>query len=67
MTSIKAWRLLGLLGLSSIALPVFATDPCNGFSWNVKSERALFATPGQMVSAGKDVATAPDIETSKLL
>jgi len=43
-----------------------AADPCDGFSWDVSHERALFASSPRQVSAGRDAASAPQIEVNRL-
>jgi hypothetical protein len=43
-----------------------AADPCLGFKWDVSRERALFATAGATLPAGKDAASAPGVVPSHL-
>src|SRR5262245_16029756 len=42
------------------------TDPCDGFTWDVLTERALFATEPTTLVAGTSVATAPMLEVGRL-
>jgi hypothetical protein len=43
-----------------------ADDPCAGFKWDVSRERALFASAGATVPAGKDRASAPGVVPNHL-
>jgi hypothetical protein len=43
-----------------------AADPCAGFKWDVHRERALFATAGASLAAGKDGPSAPAITPNHL-
>jgi hypothetical protein len=43
-----------------------AADPCLGFKWDVSRERALFATAGASLPAGKDLASAPGVVPNHL-
>jgi len=54
----------GVLTLVPRSLP--AADPCDGFTWNVAHERALFAGPPQPLAAGSDAASAPRISLDQL-
>lgn len=51
---------LTLLGLSAVLVtsPALAAQPCDGFAWDVRQERTLFASPSQSVAAGANVASA---------
>jgi hypothetical protein len=51
--------LIGLLGAHATAL---AQDPCDGFSWDVKVERALFTQDGAAIVAGLGADHAPELE-----
>lgn len=58
----KAMALLvGILGLQGVAL---AADPCDGFAWDVRVERALFARDAQPSIAGMDAEHAPTLVTA---
>ncbi len=48
--------LIGLLGIHAAAL---AQDPCDGFSWDVKVERALFTQGAAAIVAGLDADHSP--------
>jgi hypothetical protein len=50
----------------AIATAPAADDPCLGFKWDVSRERALFATAGASLPAGKDPASAPGVVPSHL-
>lgn len=55
------------MALASLALSSFAADdPCAGFRWDVGHEHALFATPPEPVSLGKDAESAPILIPDKL-
>ncbi|MGA2398210.1 MAG: hypothetical protein ABSG30_09150 [Steroidobacteraceae bacterium] len=49
---------LALLLLGATGASRAETDPCNGYKWDVSTERALFATPAKAAAAGKDLASA---------
>jgi hypothetical protein len=61
-------RLLGsvlatlLLSLAATAAP----DPCAGFTWDVRAERALFAGDPLDIAAGKAAADAPELVLGRL-
>jgi hypothetical protein len=58
---------LAALVVGTVAsLPVAAADPCDGFSWNVAHERALFAAPAAPVTAAVAAGSAPMLELDKL-
>jgi hypothetical protein len=42
------------------------TDPCAGFSWDVRRERALFSEAPQKLAAGASAADAPAITLDRL-
>jgi hypothetical protein len=59
---------LALLALVFAAVvPVHsAEDPCAGFTWDVRHERALFGTEGQAAEAGKSLTGAPALILDRL-
>jgi hypothetical protein len=58
LTSAAAWALL--------SLPVHAADPCDGFTWNVSHERALFAMQPVTVTAATTESPSPALQLDKL-
>lgn len=62
----------GLAWLATVAvgtltsLPLQAADPCDGFTWNVAHERAVFATPAVPVAAASAAGPAPALDVDKL-
>src|ERR1700720_4646654 len=60
------WSLMVAALASVIAMPAFAADPCAGFKWDVSKEHALFSGPAASLTAGKDSASAPAIDTDRL-
>jgi hypothetical protein len=50
----------------SCAVPALATDPCSGFKWDIAREHALFAGQSTVLTAGKDVASAPTMGADRL-
>jgi hypothetical protein len=62
----RHFLLLALLACGMASAPVLAADPCDGFTWNVKQERALFGGTPQSLPAGKDGASAPRIKPQRL-
>jgi hypothetical protein len=63
----RTLRWSALVALASLALSSFAADdPCAGFRWDVGHEHALFATPPEPVSLGKDAESAPILIPDKL-
>jgi hypothetical protein len=60
-----SWLAAG--ALSALAwLPAYAADPCDGFTWNVSHERAVFATPAAAMTAATAAGPAPTLEVDKL-
>ncbi len=60
-----AWLAAVALGMVA-SLPLQAADPCDGFTWNVAHERAVFATPAVPVTAASAAGPAPTLEVDKL-
>jgi hypothetical protein len=54
-------RLLVGLAAGLVTLPALAAEPCSGFAWDVRQERALFASPPQSAAAGSSVASAAEL------
>lgn len=59
-------RLALLVACSLAGAPAFAVDPCDGFTWQVTQERALFRGAPQSLPAGKDSAAAPQLALERL-
>lgn len=60
-------RALLILALTAAAAPCQAQEnPCDGFSWNVSHERALFAGTTTPSSAGSTSQTAPLLASDTL-
>ena len=60
-----AW--LAVVAVGAVAsLPVRAAEPCDGFTWNVAHERAVFATPAMAVTAASAAGPAPSLDVDKL-
>jgi hypothetical protein len=55
-----------LLALGTVQGAALAADPCDGFTWNVRQERALFAGQAQKLAAGKTAAVSPSVTTGRL-
>ncbi|MCC7462353.1 MAG: hypothetical protein IT480_07815 [Gammaproteobacteria bacterium] len=53
-----------VLGVTSGA--ALAADPCDGFTWNVRQERALFGGPAQRLDAAASAASAPSVSVVQL-
>jgi hypothetical protein len=52
---------------ATVAAPLAqAADPCDGFTWNVSHERALFASSATELTAGSDSASAPLLAPERL-
>jgi hypothetical protein len=60
-----AWLAAVAVG-AAISLPVHAADPCDGFTWNVAHERAVFATPAVAITAARAAGPAPSLDVDKL-
>ena len=54
------------LATALASVPVRAADPCDGFTWNVTHERALFATTAAPVTAASAARPAPSLAVDKL-
>ncbi len=64
-----AWMMAVALGAVAAAMassPVRAADPCDGITWNVLHERAVFATPPVAITAATAAGPAPTLELDKL-
>ena len=58
---------LAAVAVSAVAwVPAHAADPCDGFTWNVSHERAVFATSAAGVTAAAAKGPAPTLEVDKL-
>lgn len=55
-----------LLALGTVPGTVLAADPCDGFTWNVRQERALFAGQARKLAAGTAVASSPSVVMGQL-
>jgi hypothetical protein len=44
----------------------YADDPCAGFAWDVRHERALFATEPQILTGGQTAGTLPTLVAERL-
>jgi hypothetical protein len=62
-TWMVTWALLACSGTPQSAL---AADPCDGFSWDVHQERAVFASTAQTLPAGRALAAAPELVPNHL-
>ncbi|HET7756432.1 MAG TPA: hypothetical protein VFK87_04165 [Steroidobacteraceae bacterium] len=58
--------LYALLLLPGAAAPAPGSDPCAGFSRDVRRERALFAGDARDLAAGRTAAAAPALATGQL-
>jgi hypothetical protein len=59
----------GLCALALLPRPAAsgpAHDPCAGFAWDVRRERALFAGDARDLAAGRKAAAAPALATGQL-
>jgi hypothetical protein len=57
---------VGAVAIATATLPAHAADPCDGFTWNVSHERAVFATPAAAVTAATTAGPTPTLEVDKL-
>ena len=58
---------LAAVALSAVAwMPAHAADPCDGFTWNVSHERAVFAMPAVAVTAATAAGPAPSLDVDKV-
>ena len=57
---------LSAVATAATSLPAHAADPCDGFTWNVSHERAVFATPVAAVTAASATGPSPTLEVDKL-
>ncbi len=51
-------RLLAGIAVGLIALPALTAEPCSAFIWDVRQERALFASTPQAAAAGANAVSA---------
>jgi hypothetical protein len=56
----------GVLATAMASQAALAADPCEGFTWNVAQERALFATAPVAVTAATAAGPAPTLQVDKL-
>jgi hypothetical protein len=55
------------MALSAVfSVPLQAADPCDGFTWNVAHERAIFASAATPVTAANAAGPAPSLDVDKL-
>ena len=60
-----AW--LAAMAISAVvSLPLQAAESCDGFTWNVAHERAVFATTAVAVTAASAAGPAPSLDADKL-
>jgi hypothetical protein len=57
---------LSAAAAATVSLPVLAADPCDGFTWNVSHERAVFATAAAAVTAATVAGPTPTLQVDKL-
>ena len=57
---------VGAVAGATASLPAYAADPCDGFTWNVAHERAVFASTAAAVTAATAAGPAPTLEVDKL-
>ena len=56
----------GVMAVAMAGQAALAADPCEGFTWNVAHERALFATAPAAVTAATAAGPAPTVDVDKL-
>jgi len=56
--------ILGMFLLACGSGGALADDPCDGWVWNVKAERALFSQPAKDVLAAKAKSDVPSIDVA---
>ncbi len=65
----SAWLAAVVSGIAVsalVSLPAHAADPCDGFTWNVSHERAVFATPPAAVTAASSPGPVPTLDPDNL-
>ena len=62
---LAAW-VFSAVAMAMACHAALAADPCEGFTWNVAHERALFATAPAAVSAATAAGPAPSLAVDKL-
>jgi hypothetical protein len=66
-TGMKRFARLAAMVVGAVAgLPSYAADPCDGFTWNVAHERAVFASAAKAVTAATAGGPAPSLNVDKL-
>jgi hypothetical protein len=51
---------------AAACVEAYAADPCDGFTWNVSHERAVFATSAVAVTAAAITGPMPSLDVDKL-
>jgi hypothetical protein len=62
----RASRAFFCIALLSASIAAQAQDACTDFKWDVSKERALFAGPPTVMTAGTDVKSAPVVLPNQL-